>query len=241
MSPNPDVGQAIAAAARALYDSQSMDETLQRIVEVARDSVPGFDHVGISTVDRKGRVETRAVAGDLVRILDAVQYDLGEGPCVETLRGAGAVVASDLAQDGRWPRYVPTAVEHGVQSQLDIQLHLDEEGPLGGLNFYSTTSSGIDPEAESIAELFATHAALALGNAREKDTLNEALLTRQVIGQATGIIMERYQTSSDRAFEFLVRASSVTNLKLRDVAQELVSRRGTLEAALAEPHAPQRS
>ncbi len=122
MSSTPDIAQAVAVAARVLYEGQSLDETLQRIVEVARDSVPGFDQVGISTVDRKGRVETRAVAGDLVRILDSVQYDLEEGPCVDVLRGADTAVAPHLGADQRWPRYAPTAVEHGVQSQLAIKL-----------------------------------------------------------------------------------------------------------------------
>ncbi len=225
MSSNPDVGQAIAVAARALYEGQNLEDTLQRIVEVAQDSVPGFDQVGISTVDKKGKAHTRATAGDLVGVLDDAQYSLGEGPCVDTLRGADVVVAPHLGEDGRWPNYAPTAVEHGVKSQLAIKLYLDKEGTMGGINLYSTTSSDVDPEAESIAELFATHAALALGNAREKETLNEALQTRQVIGTAIGIVMERYGISAERAFEFLVRASSVGNLKLRDVAQELVNQR----------------
>jgi GAF domain-containing protein len=228
MASNLDAGHAIAAAARALYQGQTLDETLQRIVDVARTSVPGFDHVGISTVDKKGHPTTRAAAGDLVEVLDAVQYDLGEGPCVDALREADAVVAPDLAADRRWPRYVPAAVQHGVRSQMAIKLYLDEEGTLGGLNLYSTASSAIDPQAEPMAELFATHAALALGNAREKATLNEALSTRQVIGQAIGIVMERYDISSGRAFDFLVRASSVGNHKLRDVAQELVAQRDRL-------------
>ena len=230
MSSNPDVGQAIAVAARALYEGQNLEDTLQRIVEVARDSVPGFDQVGISTVDKKGKAHTRATAGDLVQVLDDAQYGVGEGPCVDTLRGADVVVAPHLGEDGRWPHYAPTAVGHGVKSQLAIKLYLDEEGTLGGLNFYSTTTSDVDPQAEPIAELFATHAALALGNAREKETLNEALLTRQVIGQAIGIVMERYQIGSDRAFEFLVRSSSVANMKLRDIAQALVDQRNDLEA-----------
>ena len=230
MSSNHDAGRAIAAAARALYDGQTLDDTLQRIVEVARESVPGFDQVGITTVDKKGTPTTRATTGELVRTLDAAQYGLREGPCVDTLRGADSVVASHLADDGRWPRYVPVAAEHGVQSQLALKLYLDAEGTMGGLNLYSTTSPTVDPAAESVAELFATHAALALGNARERETLNEALTTRQVIGQAVGIVMERYQISSDRAFDFLVRASSVGNLKLRDVAQELVKQRDSAEA-----------
>ena len=225
VSSNPDVGQAIATAARALYEGNTLEDTLQRIVEVARESVPGFDQVGISTVDKKGKAHTRATAGDLVHTLDDAQYGIGEGPCVDTLRGAEVVVAPHLGEDGRWPRYTPTALEHGVKSQLAIKLYLDREGTMGGINFYSTTSSTVDPEAEAIAELFATHAALALGNAREKETLNEALQTRQVIGTAIGIVMERYEISAERAFDFLVRASSVGNLKLRDVAQELVNQR----------------
>jgi GAF domain-containing protein len=225
MSSQPEVGQTMAAAARAFYNKgQSLDDTLQRIVEVARDLLPGFDQIGISTVDSAGQAQTRATAGDLVHTLDAAQYSLGEGPCVETLRGADVVVAPHLGQDRRWPRYVPAAIEHGVQSQLAIKLALDEEGTLGGLNLYSTTSTDVDPRAESMAELFATHAALALGNARERESLNEAMRTRQVIGQAVGIVMERHQISSERAFDFLVRASSVGNVKLRDLAQELVAR-----------------
>ena len=187
--------------------------------------MPGYDQVGISTVDRKGRAHTRATAGDLVHTLDAVKYDVDEGPCVNTLRGADVVVAPHLGEDGRWPHYTPTAVKNGVKAQLAIKLYLDEEGTMGGINLYSTTSSTVDPEAEPIAELFATHAALALGNAREKETLNEALQTRQVIGTAIGIVMERYQFSAERAYECLLRASSVGNLKLRDVAQELVNQR----------------
>jgi GAF domain-containing protein len=224
-SPRDDVGHALAAAARALYEGQSLDETLQRIVEVARESVPGFDHVGISTVDKRGNVETRATTGALVRVLDSIQYDLGEGPCMDTIRGEDTVVASHIGEDGRWPRYVRAAAEHGVQSQLAIKLFLEQEGTLGGLNFYSTTSAEVDPQAESVGRLFASHAAVAMGNAHERETLNQAILTRQVIGTAIGIVMERYQISSERAFEFLVRASSVNNLKLRDVAQELVDQR----------------
>jgi AmiR/NasT family two-component response regulator len=104
-------------------------------------------------------------------------------------------------------------------------LYLDNEGTLGGINFYSTESEDLHPEAEALADLFAAHSAIALGHARERETLNEALHTRKVIGQAIGIIMERYHMNEDRAFAFLVRASSQGNIKLRDIAQELVNQR----------------
>jgi GAF domain-containing protein len=224
MNPRPDVGQAIADAARSINHRRTLDETLQAIVEVARASVPGFDEVGISTLHKDGKVQTRAATGDLVHQLDDLQYGLGEGPCVDTLRQVHVVVAPRIHHDQRWPRYVPAAVELGLRSQLAVRLYLDDQGTLGGLNLYSTTSDDVDPEAEGTAELFAAHAAIALGNARERENLNQALHSRKVIGQAVGILMERYEMNEDRAFAFLVRASSHANIKLREVAQELVNR-----------------
>jgi len=225
MKPKSDIGQALAAAARSINHSQSLDETLQAIVHVARESVPGFEAVGISTMRRNGKAVTRAATGDLVHRLDALQYELGEGPCVDTLRGATMVCVPDIRHEQRWPRYVPAAVALGLRSQLGVKLHLDDRGTIGGLNLYSTGSDDVSPEAEAIAELFAAHAAIALGNASERETLNEALQSRKVIGQAIGILMERYEMSEERAFAFLVRASSHANIKLRDIAQELVDQR----------------
>ena len=225
MTGRPDLASALAAAARSMNHNVDLEETLQTIVTAARDSVPGFNHVGISTLHRNGRVETRAATGDLVHTLDRLQYGLGEGPCVDTLRNADVVVAPRIRHDQRWPRYVPGAVEAGLRSQLAVKLYLDDEGTIGGINFYSTLSDDVDEQAEPIADLFAAHAAIALGNARERATLNEALQSRKVIGEAIGILMERYDMNEDRAFAFLVRASSHGNVKLRDIAQELVDQR----------------
>jgi GAF domain-containing protein len=220
-----DIGQAIAAAARSISHSQSLDQTLQAIVQVARESVPGFEQVGISTLSKDGKIETRAATGDLVHELDKLQDDLGEGPCVDTLRELDVVSVPHVRHDQRWPRYVPAAAKLGLRSQLGVRLFLDDKGTLGGLNLYSTVSDEVSPEAEAIAELFAAHAAIALGNARERQNLNEALQSRKVIGQAVGMLMERYDMNEERAFAFLVRASSHSNIKLRDIAQELVDQR----------------
>ena len=222
MTDRPDIAASFAAAARAMQQPRSLEQTLQTIVEVARDSVPGFDAVGISTVDKRGNAHTRAKAGDLVDTLDAIQYQLGEGPCVETLHGADIVTAPHIRHDQRWPRYIPQAAKEGLRSQLAVRLFLDNEGTVGGINFYSTVSDDIDPEAESTADLFAAHAAIALGTARERHELNDATHSRKVIGQAIGIIMERYGIGEDPAFAFLVRASSHGNIKVRDVAQKIV-------------------
>lgn len=217
-----DIGHAVTEAARTINQCRTLADTLQAIADVARDSLPGFDQVGISTIHSGGKVRTEAATGDLVHQLDDLQYSLGEGPCVETLREAQVVSAPRIRDDHRWPRYVPRAVALGLRSQLAVRLYLDETGAMGGLNLYSTTSDDVDPDTEDVADLFATHAAIALGHARERETLNQALQSRTTIGQAIGILMERYSMNDDRAFAFLVRASSHSNLKLRDIAQELV-------------------
>jgi GAF domain-containing protein len=221
MDASSDFARSIAEAARTVNQSRTLDETLQTIVKVACNSVLGFDQVGISTLPKKGKVKTRAFIGDLVLRLDEIQYGLGEGPCAEALQGSDEVSVSSLGNEQRWPQYVPRARAMGVRSQLAVKLYLDQ-GTLGGINFYSTISDEVTSEAEELARLFAIHAAIALGHAHERQTLNEALQTRKVIGQAIGILMERYDVNEDRAFAFLVRASSHANIKLRTIAQEFV-------------------
>jgi GAF domain-containing protein len=217
-----DIADALAEAATAIHGA-TVEETLDAIVHATRASVPGFSHVGVSVIQRDGTIETRASTGPLVRELDQAQYVLGEGPCITALHASEVVTAEHLAREVRWPRYVPEAVRRGVLSQMGVRLSRDDR-TLGSLNFYSTTSETVDADAARGAELFARHAALALGAARREAQLSDALETRTVIGQAVGIIMERYGIPGDRAFQFLVRASSTSNKKLRDVASELVER-----------------
>jgi GAF domain-containing protein len=224
MLAGSDFAESIAEAAGTLHQPRSLDETLQTIVEVACNSVPGFDQVGIATLQRKGEVETRAFTGDLVQRLDQMQYGLREGPCSAALQGNDAVSVSSLRHEQRWPRYVPQARAVGVRSQMAVKLDLDL-GTLGGINFYSTISHDVSADAQALAQLFATHAAIALRHAHERETLTQGLLTRTVIGQAIGILMERYEMDEDRAFAFLVRASSHANIKLRAVARKLVDER----------------
>src|SRR3954452_18676096 len=234
MEARPDLASALARAARNIDRKQSLEEALDAIVHTARTSIPGFDHVGISIIDRHDRIHTRAATDQLVWDLDRLQYDLGEGPCVSAMRETPVVAVPHAQSDRRWPRYMPEAVRAGLRSQLAVRLFLDDEGTMGGLNLYSTTHDTLDPDAESIADLFAAHAAIALGRAREIANLNDALHSRKLIGQAIGVLMERYGLDEDHAFAFMVRVSSHSNVKLRDVAQDVV------EKANARPPARQR-
>ncbi|MFJ9313949.1 GAF and ANTAR domain-containing protein [Pimelobacter simplex] len=214
------IASALTEAAQAINSHRSLDDTLDAIVRAAQQTVPGFEHVGISITHSNGTIETRAGTGQLVWEVDELQYKLAEGPCYDAIRHGGVTVMDDVDQEDRWPRYVDEVRRLGLHAQMGLQLYTDD-GTLGGLNFYSW-KPGVDPDAVQLAELFAAHAAIALGRARHEHQLNESVASRQAIGTAVGIIMERYRIPEDRAFQFLVRASSTSNIKLRAIAQEIV-------------------
>jgi GAF domain-containing protein len=223
VSHRPDVVAALASAARTINQPQSVATTLEAIVHAARDSVLGFDHVGVSLVHPDGRVETRAATGPLVRELDELQYELREGPCVSTLRGEPVIVAERIRHSDRWPRYVPRALAAGLRAQMALRLYIDDRGTIGGLNLYSVGDEGIDEHAPQVAEVFAAQAAVALGQAHRVEHLHAALESRQVVARAVGIVIERYQVDEDTAFTFLARVSSQTETKMRDLAAQVVA------------------
>lgn len=223
MNDRSDIAAALTEAAQSINSHRSLDHTLDAIVRAAQQTVPGFDHVGISIVHGNGgggRIETRAGTGPLVWDVDELQYKLHEGPCYDAITNGGVTVMDDIASEHRWPQYVVEVAQLGLRAQMGLQLYT-ADGALGGLNFYAL-EPGVDPDAIQLAELFAAHAATALGHARHQHQLKESVASRQAIGTAVGIIMERYRIPESRAFQFLVRASSTSNIKLRQVAQEVV-------------------
>jgi GAF domain-containing protein len=222
VATRPNILAGLAEAARLIYSAPDLPTTLNTTVQAARLALPGIDHVGISITYRDGRVETVAATDQLVWDLDQLQYEFHEGPCLDAIEKSGVVEVNDLtAHEARWPRFVPPAVAMGLRAQMGLPLYVDDK-TLGGLNLYSTDSDRIDPELREAAELFATHAALAMGHVRREENLNAALHTRKVIGQAMGIVMERYELDDHRAFQYLTQVSQHSNVKLRDVAVEIV-------------------
>src|SRR3954470_12240832 len=215
-----EIAHALADAARDINSTPSVEETLDRIVHAGRRSLSGIDHAAVTLAHADGTMEPRASTDTLVRQLDALQYELDEGPCVCAIRGHGVVPVEHLDRETRWPAFVARALKLGLRSQVGVQLYADEH-TIGGLNLYSTSADTIDEGTLEAAELFAVHAALALGHAMNEEGLNAALATRKLIGQALGILMERYEIDEVHAFAFLVRASSRSNTKLRDVASTI--------------------
>lgn len=214
---------ALADAARAIRVEEDVDTVLGDIVRAAVSSLPGINHAGVTIRQKSGEYVTCASTDELVTRLDDLQYALGEGPCLHAIEAERLVPANNLRHEQRWPAYVPQALRLGLRSQLGVQLVIDSHR-MGGLNLYSTEVDEIDTDVAHGAELFAAHAALALGFARRNEDLNSALATRTIIGQAIGLLMAEFAMNDDQGFAYLKRQSSVSNTKLRDVAAGVVDR-----------------
>jgi GAF domain-containing protein len=222
VDPRPNITGGLAEATRQIHSAPDVESALHTVVEAAQRSLPGITHVGVSITHRDGTIETMAATDPVVGSLDQLQYEMGEGPCFDAIRHGPLIQVDGLAAHAdRWPHYAPKALALGVRAQLGLRLFLEEE-TLGGLNLYAMEQDHIDPDVRQLAELFATHAALALGRIRQEENLHSALHARKVIGQAIGIVMAQYELDQDRAFQYLARVSQNSNVKLRDVAEELV-------------------
>jgi GAF domain-containing protein len=216
------LAQRLSELARTLDAKEGMDETLKQIVWAAVGTVPGARHASISKVQRHREVRTLAATGELPRAVDHAQYDSGQGPCLDTLFDERTVRLSDLSTEHRWPGFTGRARELGVGSMLAVQLFVRSDG-LGVLNLLSEVPNAFDDSSEHVALLFASHAAVAISSEQSKQDLRTAVTTREVIGQAQGILMERFKITDDLAFRLLVRASQDTNRKLRDIAEQLTA------------------
>jgi hypothetical protein len=200
-----------------------VDETLEEITHAVVAAVPGIDHASVSVTSRDGKIQTLAPTDELAVKADELQYELGEGPCLDAVLAEPVVQVDDISTDLRWPVDGPRAAkDFGIGSQLAFQFRA-EPHVRGGFNMYSRQRNQISAESRQLGMLFANLAAAALGWSRQDQTLNAALHSRSLIGQAIGIVMERYRLDSNRAFGFLVRTSQAGNTKLRDVAAGIVA------------------
>ena len=222
MPSDPRVRLAMDALVHTLASPQRADEALYVLTQGAVHAIPGADHASISSRRADGTLETLAETEPLIRDLDARQYALREGPCYSTATDQSLTVTFDLGRDPRWPNYGPIAADAGIHAQLAVLL-TTVNGNRTALNLYATTPHEFDQESIETAEVFASHASVAMGFVHTLKNLGQAIGSRQTIGQAVGIVMERYQIDEGRAFDFLVRTSQHSNVKLRDVAADIVT------------------
>lgn len=209
----------LCALARHLQSEPEPIDVLRLLVDAAVDEIPGAERASVTLLNH-GRSATPVRTDDLAAELDAAQYELNEGPCLEAAAGKTVVRSDDLSTDRRWPEFGRHARELDVHSVLSLRLWVEGVG-IGALNVYARPESAFSPTAEEIGIPLATHAAIAIVSTRKTANLEIALGSRDVIGQAKGILMERFKIGPDQAFELLVTASQRNHLKLRDLAGHL--------------------
>jgi GAF domain-containing protein len=199
---------------------------VERIVEMAVETVHGCDHAGISLIQHR-KIETVATTDHVATKGDEQQYVLDQGPCLDSIREQETVRSNELATDNRWPLWGPWVHDNlGVNSMLCFQLFTSEQS-YGALNLYSDHDQGFDSHDQSVGLTLAAQAAVAFAASREIQGLETAITNRTVIGQAEGILMERYDLTAERAFAFLTRVSQNENRRLAVIAEELVAHRQT--------------
>ncbi|HET6391376.1 MAG TPA: GAF and ANTAR domain-containing protein [Blastococcus sp.] len=219
--------RALERLGRIRLTDHSMRSLLGEVADLLKETLPGRPEASV-TLLTGDRPSTAVYTGEPALLLDEVQYDTGDGPCLRAAREGVVVEIVDTRTDDRWPDYLPAAVKHGRLSSLSLPLPL-HEGVSGGLNVYGREAGAFDAASRDFAQRFTTYAAVVAGNMLVYESaldrarnLEAAIASRAVIDQAKGILMERFKLTPDQAFQALSRVSMETNTKVREVAARFV-------------------
>ena len=216
-----NLGEVMSRVARRLQEEHGdVESTLGAITTAAVATVPNAEQSGITYVVGRRKVESRAATSDLPKSVDALQERVGQGPCLDAVWEQEVVQVDDVGADPRWPDFAMEASALGVGSMMCFRLFVVEDR-LGAMNLYAADPRAFGDESQEIGLMFASHAAIALAGAEHEENLRAGMGTRDVIGQAKGILMERHKLSADQAFGVLSRVSQEMNRKLADVAREV--------------------
>jgi hypothetical protein len=237
--PFADLTDDFSATARILFSAGGVKDTLAQVVGVAVATIEGCDFAGLFVAEG-GAVTTPVRTDPFVDEIDSLQQQTGEGPCLAAIEQGLICYAVDLDSDARWPSFGPRAIDRGLRSVL--ALPLTGNGTSGAVNLYARypAAFGVVDRAKGVILASLASAAVATAHSHEDeerriDNLHEALGSREIIGQAQGILMERERISADQAFDILRRASQHLNVKLREVAQTLVDTGETPETGPRPP------
>jgi GAF domain-containing protein len=221
---NLDLARRMAELARAAAAPRNVNDVLFDVTATARELIPGTDTAGVLLVGKGGKFESLAGTDDLPQQLDELQMTFNEGPCVEAALDELIVRTDDFRSEERWPKYSAAAVEMGVLSGLSFKLYTADR-TAGALNLFAFKPHAFDGQDETTGVVLAAHAAAAILASRHGEQLESAVSTRDRIGQAKGIIMERFGIDDVQAFDMLRRLSQDSNTRLIDVAQRVIDTR----------------
>jgi len=237
---NEVVAESLAAVetlARSLHvEDARLEPTLEAIVTTAAAVHPAARDAGLSLLVR-GRLVPQAVTSRVPQDLALKQQEMGKGPCVEAASSQQVIIVDDTRDDVRWPRFCAAAQACGVGSMLCVPLWAGRRR-LGALSLYAREPAAFSSRDVRLIELFAALAAMALAEAQRAEQLRAAIASRDVIGQAKGILMERFRMDDEAAFGTLVRVSQDRNQKLTAVARELAET-GELPVPVQPADSPQ--
>jgi GAF domain-containing protein len=219
-----DLAVRMAELARTLAVERTLDAVLAEVTSAVVELIPGVDAAGILLVKKGGKFESLAGTTELPHQLDVLQMTFDEGPCRQAALADTIVRTDDFRAETRWPRYSPAVVEIGVLSGLSFKLYTGDR-TAGALNLFGLQPRQWEADDESVGSVLAAHAAAALIATQQEHQMKAALLTRDRIGQAKGIIMERFGVDGVRAFEMLRRLSQDGNVKLIELADRVIDTR----------------
>ncbi|MCW2755974.1 MAG: hypothetical protein JWQ32_3385 [Marmoricola sp.] len=223
MTTVPKLAHDFAELAASLHDQPTIEHTIEKLLSFAVNATSA-EHAGVILVHGSKTIETAAATDPLVAELDKIQMEIGEGPHLAVLSDPPVVVVNDICREQRWPTWAATVAEAGVRSLVGVRLHTPGT-TVGTMNLYAEQPQAFDADDIAVAQILARHAAVALASALNAKNLWQAVDARKRIGQAQGILMERFDLNDSQAFAVLLRYSQDNNIKLRVVAETLIETR----------------
>ena len=228
VSATPEGASILAQLGGVLFSVETVQSTVELVTRLAAKTIPGTAGAGVTLVDARGH-RTTAASNPLVAEADALQYGFESGPCLSAWAEQVPVRVDDLAAETRWPEWTAAAARLGVQSVLSVPL-VSPTTSVGAMKVYSCDRHTYDAHTEEVLSLFAEQAAVLLANMltlsdarRLTAQLSDALATRDVIGQAKGVLIAQGAENDDAAFALLVSASQRSNVKVHQVARQLIT------------------
>jgi transcriptional regulator with GAF, ATPase, and Fis domain len=220
VEPGDDLLERLASIALALAEAETFDQTIQRVVDLAQQFLEHCDGASLMLIGRGGHVDTPACSSETAFANDQAQYEAGQGPCMDAIEDHQTIILRDLRTEERWPRYRLRALELGVRSMISFRLFASAD-TIGALNLFSRRPDAFDRHDEVIGQVFATHASVAVKAALTEAGYETALRSRDVIGQAKGILMARHRMTADMAFELMKSLSQDQNRPVRELAVDI--------------------
>jgi GAF domain-containing protein len=215
--------QDLARMAQVLHDQPDVEQTAERFLEFVLTAL-ATNHASVVLTQRAGRLEPAVSTDALVEKADRLQVELGEGPAYDAVQEERSVVSGNAAADERWPRWSAEMTEVALRSVLSVRLRTPTR-TVGVLNLFDPATDRFGESDDVTAQMYADHAAVAVANARSESSLWEAIDSRRLVGQAQGILMERFGLTDEQAFAVLRRYSQDNNVRLREVAERLIRTR----------------